>query len=345
MASLSYYSGGSFINFPFEREPRKPKIEVTHAAPDLVKFTLSNTDISVANSLRRIMLAEVPAMAIEIVNIEDNDTVAFDEFIAHRMGLLPLASHGVGDIPPDDGFVEHKDCNCFDGCPYCTVEYKVDVVNNEDKVQTITHFDVKPTNKYRREHWSEKDEVTCVPFRNKDQDETSDAKENGVIIVKIKKDQRVRMICHARKGIPKYHSKFMPVATALYQYQQIINLDRELVDSLTLDEKIDFIQTCPRKVFGLDIEDKVQVEKLRDCIYCDECVTKARELGKKEMVTVKHSFNVFHFTVEGVTPDGPRSVIDVVRASIRILDYKLQMFLKDTWGDEITECLPREPQF
>jgi len=154
------------MNFPYEKEPRKPKIKVTHAEPALVKFELTGTDSSVANALRRIMMAEVPTMAIEYVNIIENDSVLFDEFLAHRMGLLPLTSHYVGDIPPDfttgRGFKEYKDCNCFDGCGYCTAQFELDVTNTEDKVLTVTHYDIVESKKYTRDNWSEEGDQTVA---------------------------------------------------------------------------------------------------------------------------------------------------------------------------------------
>jgi len=343
--SLSFYQGGDWVTFPHDHLPRKPKIQVTHATPELTKFTLMDTDVSVANAIRRIILSEIPTMAIEIVNIDDNETTLFDEFIAHRMGLLPLSSHSVGDIPPDKGFVEYKDCNCFDGCPYCTVEYKLDVHHEDDTVCAITHFDVVRTDKYRRDDLSDYEQVDCVPFRDPGAlDIATDNRENGILIAKMKRDNHLRMMCLARKGIAKYHSKWMPVATCLYQFQPRIQLKAELLDDMTLDDKIDFAQSCPRKVFNLDIEDKVQIERLQDCIFCDECVAKARDLGKKGAVTVEMDANVFHFTVEAVTDHGPRSTIDVVRAALRILDYKMSLFLQDAYGDKITEWLPREPK-
>jgi len=331
------------MTFPYEKEPRKPKVNVTHASPNLVKFTLTETDVSVANALRRIMLAEVPTLAIDTVNIEDNDSVIFDEFLAHRMGLLPITSHKVGDIPPDSGYVEYKQCTCFDGCPYCTAEFKLDVTNTEDKVMTVTHFDVENTGKYRRDNALPIDEVKMVPSRNPDIDEETDTRENGIIIAKLKKDQKLRFECYARKGIPKYHAKFMPVATAIYQFEPIIRTNKQMLDGLSLDERIEFVQSCPRKVFDLDIEDNVHVARKEDCIFCDECVAKAKAWGKKDMVTVKMDCGVFHFTVEAVTPEGgPRNVIDVVRAALRVLDYKMSLFLKDAYGDKIEEWLPWE---
>ena len=60
---------------PILQSTRSPKIEILELKEDFMKFVLTGTDPSVANTLRRIMIGEVPTMAIELVRIEENNSV------------------------------------------------------------------------------------------------------------------------------------------------------------------------------------------------------------------------------------------------------------------------------
>ncbi len=57
-----------------------------------LSFMVKDTTPSFVNALRRIMLEEVPTMAIEEVSISKNNSILYDEMIAHRLGLLPLTT-------------------------------------------------------------------------------------------------------------------------------------------------------------------------------------------------------------------------------------------------------------
>lgn len=53
-------------------------------------FELLGADVSFANALRRIMIAEVPTMALEYVYMWNNSGLIHDEVLSHRLGLIPL---------------------------------------------------------------------------------------------------------------------------------------------------------------------------------------------------------------------------------------------------------------
>lgn len=48
------------------------------------------TDVHIANAIRRTALSHVPIYAIHIVTIKENDSIYEDEFITHRLGLIPI---------------------------------------------------------------------------------------------------------------------------------------------------------------------------------------------------------------------------------------------------------------
>lgn len=71
---------------------RYPVLKVRELRDTYCEFELSDTDVSVANALRRVMISWVPTIAIDLVEIEQNTSVLNDEFIAHRLGMIPLVS-------------------------------------------------------------------------------------------------------------------------------------------------------------------------------------------------------------------------------------------------------------
>src|SRR5438552_6180900 len=66
------------------------KVEI-HGSNSLeMEFDLIGVDASIANAFRRILLAEVPTMAIETVFVFNNTSIIQDEVLSHRLGLIPI---------------------------------------------------------------------------------------------------------------------------------------------------------------------------------------------------------------------------------------------------------------
>jgi len=66
------------------------EVEVLELRGETLRVLVRGAHTAFVNALRRIMIAEVPCMAIEEVGIVENSSVLNDEFLAHRIGLIPL---------------------------------------------------------------------------------------------------------------------------------------------------------------------------------------------------------------------------------------------------------------
>jgi DNA-directed RNA polymerase II subunit RPB3 len=71
---------------------KRPRIEIRELTTEKIVFLIHDVDVSYCNSLRRIIMSDVQTMAIDLVEIEENTSVFHDEYIAHRLGLIPLIS-------------------------------------------------------------------------------------------------------------------------------------------------------------------------------------------------------------------------------------------------------------
>ena len=79
-------SGEDFLQF-FRSNFR---IEIVEDRDDELVFDMVGVDAPIANAFRRILLAEVPSVALEHVFISKNTSIIQDEILAHRLGLIPL---------------------------------------------------------------------------------------------------------------------------------------------------------------------------------------------------------------------------------------------------------------
>jgi DNA-directed RNA polymerase subunit D len=110
-------------------------IDIIELSERKARFVLSGVSASFANALRRSILAEVPVLAIDDVNIYENTSVLFDEQLALRLGLIPLTTDNRSYSLPEE-------CSCKGaGCTLCKVSLTLSaegpkVVNSGDMVST-----------------------------------------------------------------------------------------------------------------------------------------------------------------------------------------------------------------
>jgi DNA-directed RNA polymerase subunit D len=77
----------------------KMKIEIIEDNGKSMQFLLNDSTVSDANALRRTAINSVPTFAIDKTAFYENTSAMFDEYISHRIGLIPIhtPSKGYGD--------------------------------------------------------------------------------------------------------------------------------------------------------------------------------------------------------------------------------------------------------
>ncbi|CAN6687835.1 unnamed protein product [Malus baccata var. baccata] len=285
---------------------RLPRVKIREMRDDYLKFELRDTDASVANALRRVMIAEVPTVAIDLVEIEINSSVLNDEFIAHRLGLIPLTSDRAMSMRFS------RDCDACDGdgqCEFCSVEFHLRAKCHSDQTLDVTSKDLLSS------------DHTVVPVDFSDSSGFESSEQKGIIIVKLRRGQELRLRAIARKGIGKDHAKWSPTATVTFMYEPDIRINEELMDTLTLEEKKAWVESSPTKVFDIDPKtDKVVVVDPEAYTYDDEVIKKAEAMGKSGLVDITAREDSFIFTVEST---GAIKAAQLLLNAIEVLKQKL----------------------
>jgi DNA-directed RNA polymerase subunit D len=78
------------------------KIESLEDNNKVYRFVLKDATSSYANALRRMAINHVKCFAIDTVTFYENSSAMFDEYIAHRIGLIPIKT-------PESGYSEEDE--------------------------------------------------------------------------------------------------------------------------------------------------------------------------------------------------------------------------------------------
>ena len=66
------------------------KLKKIKEGHNYLKVLIKDSNNEFVNAVRRLIMTEVPILAVDNVSIYKNDTVMFDEFLAHRIAMIPL---------------------------------------------------------------------------------------------------------------------------------------------------------------------------------------------------------------------------------------------------------------
>jgi len=199
------------------------KIDIKEIKPKKAVIKIENTRPYFVNSLRRIMLSELPKLAVDDVVIYDNTSALFDEIISHRLGLIP--------IPTDLSLLTFKDkCVCKGkGCPNCTVRYTL----SKEGEGMIYSGDLQPAEK----SWA----IT----------------EEKIPIVELFGEQRLILEVEAVLGLGRNHAKWQAVQSPSYRMDPLIEFDKKRLD----DVKV-FIEKLPKDLVNIK-DNKLEISDIK----------------------------------------------------------------------------------
>ena len=251
------------------------EVEVLEEKDNEIRFLLKGISPAYANALRRAMIGEVPAMAIEDVIVIENTSVLYDEIIAHRMGLIPLKT----DL---DAYVLPEECDCKSelGCNKCRASFTVEAEAVDEPVMVYSS-DLKPES-----------DITPVS--------------GNIPIVKLGPSQKLRLELYARLGRGIEHAKWQPVSACAYKYLPKVTVKPE---NLANPEEV--IRVCPTNVYAHDPETKIVIRDEMACTLCMDCVGKAVALDSKKSFPVKieGDESAFLFYVESTRALPPQRIV------------------------------------
>lgn len=174
------------------------QVKFHHTEPLESSFSLIGIDASVANAFRRIMIAEIPTVAIEYVFMHNNTSIIQDEVLAQRLGLVPFKGNKDGlhkylkwyRKPDEDTSEEGK---AFD---FNTIilELKVECTRNMEAARGETD----PHKAYHNAHVYAKD-IKFKPFGGQKEIFAGDGAfvttNPDILIAKLRPGQCMQVLC------------------------------------------------------------------------------------------------------------------------------------------------------
>ena len=277
-------------------------IEIKSKTKEEIVFDIKGIDPTVVNTLRRIMIAEVPTMAIETVIINQNTSIIPDEVLAHRLGLIPILADA-------NDFEEKKENDDFNEKNSIKFIMKVKCEKNKNgKIINEQIFSrdliLEPLGEQKNKFYDEKNKKYKIGLVHDD-----------IYLNKLTPGMEIDLVCYCTKGIGRTHAKWSPVCTAYYKLLNKINILKEINGNDAEELK----QLCPKGVFIVNKKGNAEVGNIRECTSCRECI---RQEKFKDYIELGKIADHYEFHIESVGMYSPESIffraIDVLKKKIKV---------------------------
>jgi DNA-directed RNA polymerase alpha subunit len=190
------------------------------------EFLLKDSSGPIANALRKVMMNEIPILAIDKIEEIKNTSVLTNEQIIQRLNFIPIVSNSEKAL----NLELHDKCKCDKECEKCSIPFSISVENNSNKNKTVYADDIK----------IEESNLGVKVFKEG---------KYSIPITKLAPGQTLIVKGFIKKGLGKQHSKWIPTGTVFYKFMPVVKVNDS--KSLSFDEREKLISICPTKVFSL----------------------------------------------------------------------------------------------
>ncbi|XP_064365568.1 DNA-directed RNA polymerases I and III subunit RPAC1 isoform X3 [Dromaius novaehollandiae] len=171
------------------------RVDVVREEDDVLEFDMVGIDAAIANAFRRILLAEVPTMAVEKVFVYNNTSIVQDEILAHRLGLIPIRA--------DPRLFEYRNQGDEEGTEIDTLQFQLKIKCSRNPQAAKESSD---PNELYFNHKVYSKHMTWVPLGNQT-DLFPDADfrpvHDDILIAQLRPGQEIDVLMHCVKGIGK----------------------------------------------------------------------------------------------------------------------------------------------
>ena len=307
-------------------------------------FEMVGIDVSFANALRRILLSEVPTVAIEHVYMWCNTSIIHDEVLAHRIGLVPLNVDArlfdeiePGEDPTDrNTLVFRLAVSC--SAKEATRRSESAGLSPEDSVVANPELDeaaaaaaaanrsaaINTPGRPYTKHVYSKDLVWVTQGDQEERFPNGIHPVHGdILLAKLRPGQSIELEAHAHRGTGQDHAKYSPVATACYRLMPHIELIRPVYDDLA-DELVNLYEPGVFDLVPTDSSDP-DGTRFKARVVNPYACTMSRNFMRNpklaEAIRMSRIPNHFIFSVESVGMMNPGVL---VAEALRILQAKCQ---------------------